>query len=195
MAKKPKTINELELVNFYENNNISVRKLSLLYGINSARCAEILKRRKSRKYAVNSARHGHLIPWNKGKDKSDPRIAASIKKMSHSRLKTGMRSGYQTIFNDILNKRVRLHDHVWHENTGHWPDHKNDEQIHHIDGDKNNNNIDNLLLVGVNEHSRIHKEYELVFLKLLKLNILAFDKKKRGIDWKSFYEMVKKLKK
>lgn len=195
MAKKIKQINELELVAYYENNDISVRNLSKKYGINSTRAASILKAHNSKKFKINSARHGHEKPWNKGLNKDDPRIAASLKKMSASRVKTGLRGGYETVFAEELGKRIKLHDYVWFKNTGHLPNGSAGEQIHHIDGDKANNNIDNLLLTNVSEHSRIHKEYEEVFIKLLKLGILRFDIEKRGVDWQSFNEMVDKLKK
>jgi hypothetical protein len=194
MAKKLKEINELELVDYYENNEISVRLLSRKFGINSARAADILKQHDSRKYKINSARHGHKKPWNKGLDKTDPRIAKSLKLMSTARVKTGVRSGYQTIFVEELGRRIKLHDYVWFKNTGYLPNGKNYEQVHHIDGDKNNNSIENLLLTNVSEHSKIHKEYEDVFFKLLKLGFIGFNKEKRGVDWDSFNEMVEKLK-
>lgn len=193
MAKKLKEINELELVNYYNHNEISVRSLSLRFGINSARVVDILRKHGSEKYKLNSAKHGHETPWNKGLDKTDPRIAKSLKLMSDARVKTGIRSGYRTIFVEELNRRIKLHDYVWFKNTGYFPNGKNGEQVHHIDGDKNNNTIENLLLTDVSEHSRIHKEYEDVFFKLLKLGFIKFNKEKRGVDWDSFNEMVKKL--
>ena len=194
MAKKLKEINELELVAYYESNDISVRRLSKKFGINSARSAEILKRHDSRKYKINSARHGHEEPWNKGKDKSDPRIAASIQKMSRSRLKEIKKDGYKSVYSEELGRAVKEHVYVWFKHTGHWPDSSIGEQVHHINGIKDDNRWENLLLTSVEEHTRIHKEYEDVCLKLLTLGLISFDKDKRGIDWNSFTEMVSKLK-
>jgi len=194
MAKQLKQINELQFLKDYESREVSIRVLCREYGINSARGTDILKRHNSRKYRIKSARHaGHPV-WNKGLSKKDPRVAAYSRKLSDVRVKTGVRSGYQTVFCNELNKRVKLHDYIWWQNTGHWPEGKKGEQVHHIDGDKDNNEFDNLLLTNVTEHSTIHKEYEDVFLRLLRLGVLKFDKVKRGVDWKSFDEMVNLLK-
>lgn len=43
---------------------------------------------------------------------------------------------------------------IWESHYGPIPDGK---EIHHIDGDRSNNNIDNLLLVTIQEHLAIHK--------------------------------------
>lgn len=194
MAKKLKQIDELELVAFYENNEISVRNLSKKFEINSARSAEILRRYNSRKYKINSARHGHDEPWNKGKDKSDPRIAASIKKMSQARLKETKKDGYKSVFAEELGKAVKEHVYVWFKNTGHWPNSAAGEQVHHINGVKDDNRWENLYLTSVEGHTRIHKEYEEVCLRLLALGLISFDKENGSIDWNSFTEMVNKLK-
>lgn len=50
------------------------------------------------------------------------------------------------------------------------------EQVHHIDGNKQNNDISNLcLLSSCGEHSRLHKQLEQVALQLLKEGIIYFD--------------------
>lgn len=50
------------------------------------------------------------------------------------------------------------------------------ERVHHIDGDKTNNNISNLcLLSSESEHSRLHKQLEQVAMQLLKKGIVYFD--------------------
>ena len=46
-----------------------------------------------------------------------------------------------------------LHDIVWENANGSIPD---GYEIHHIDGDKQNNDIENLKLVTPLEHKRIH---------------------------------------
>lgn len=38
---------------------------------------------------------------------------------------------------------------------------KDTEIVHHIDGDKTNNNINNLCLMTAKEHSRLHREKEI----------------------------------
>lgn len=194
MAKKLKEVNELELVKFYEENEISVRNLSKKFGINSARSAEILKRNRSRKYQINAARHGHEVPWNKGKNKSDNRIAASIEKMSKARLKEVKKDGYKSVFSKELGKAVKEHIYVWFQNTGHWPNSSMGEQVHHINGIKDDNRWENLYLTSVEGHTKIHKEYEEVCCRLLALGLLSFDKEKGCLNWNSFTEMVSKLK-
>ena len=64
---------------------------------------------------------------------------------------------------------------MWFKETGIWPDTKNGEQIHHIDGDKLNNKFENLVLVYVAEHTRIHKRYEDLVFKLIKKGYVSFD--------------------
>lgn len=50
------------------------------------------------------------------------------------------------------------------------------EQVHHIDGNKQNNDISNLcLLSSCGEHARLHKQLESVALELLKEGIIYFD--------------------
>lgn len=51
------------------------------------------------------------------------------------------------------------------------------EVIHHIDGDKANNNIDNLVLCdNAREHNIIHTEMELFVEKLIKEKRVKYDR-------------------
>jgi hypothetical protein len=50
------------------------------------------------------------------------------------------------------------------------------EHVHHIDGDKANNDIDNLVLLTVSEHKLAHDSYELVGRELLDRGIIKFDR-------------------
>ncbi|MBT7755445.1 MAG: hypothetical protein HN726_04600 [Candidatus Magasanikbacteria bacterium] len=50
------------------------------------------------------------------------------------------------------------------------------EQIHHIDGDKKNNDIDNLVLLSASEHKIAHDSYELVGRNLCKMGHIRFDR-------------------
>ena len=52
-------------------------------------------------------------------------------------------------------KTKRKHQVIMEEHIGRKL--KNNEVIHHIDGDKRNNEISNLLLTTRNEHAKIHK--------------------------------------
>lgn len=53
---------------------------------------------------------------------------------------------------------------------------KSGEIVHHIDGDKANNNIENLFLTTVNEHNKLHAESESIVFELVKCGIVVFDK-------------------
>jgi len=180
-------------IDYFVKNNVRFIDISEKFKISTSTISQHLKKRGI-KVDSQRTRRGRSS-WNSGKNKySDTRVAKNAKSLSDAKTKTGLRSGYQTIYVDELKKRIRLHEYVWFKNTGVWPDGKNREQVHHIDGDKLNNDFDNLLLVKTDEHSKIHKEYEIVFLKLLKLGLIKFDKIARGVDWRSFEELIKKLK-
>ncbi len=52
------------------------------------------------------------------------------------------------------------------------------QQIHHIDGDKLNNNIENLVFCeNTREHRNFHCQLEEIALQLVRENIIIFDKK------------------
>ena len=48
--------------------------------------------------------------------------------------------------------------------------------VHHIDGDKRNNNLDNLLLCTVEEHNNCHAKIEQLVFELYKDGMVDFDK-------------------
>lgn len=86
-----------------------------------------------------------------------------IKYNLHIKLKIQKSNGYM-YFNDknhplaIGNSgKVYYHRHVMSLYLGRWL--KSGEIIHHIDGNKINNNIDNLIIVDNVEHLRIHNSY------------------------------------
>lgn len=54
------------------------------------------------------------------------------------------------------------------------------ERVHHIDGDKTNNDISNLCLLSTeSEHAKLHKQLEQVAMQLLKKGIIYFDYKEK----------------
>ncbi len=56
----------------------------------------------------------------------------------------------------------------------------NGEQIHHIDGDKLNNSIDNLLLcANLTEHQLVHAQLEEIAYKLVREGKIIFDKEEK----------------
>jgi hypothetical protein len=50
------------------------------------------------------------------------------------------------------------------------------EIVHHIDGDKKNNNLENLYLTTIEEHNKLHAESESILFELYKKGIVIFDK-------------------
>ena len=50
------------------------------------------------------------------------------------------------------------------------------EVVHHIDGDKTNNNINNLDLCTINEHNNCHAKAELIVFELFKKGFVEYDK-------------------
>ena len=50
------------------------------------------------------------------------------------------------------------------------------EVVHHIDGDKTNNNLDNLYLTTVTEHNKLHAESESIIFELVKKGIVIFNR-------------------
>lgn len=50
------------------------------------------------------------------------------------------------------------------------------EVVHHIDGDKRNNRLDNLYLTTTAEHNKLHAESESIVFELVKLGFVTFDR-------------------
>lgn len=63
------------------------------------------------------------------------------------------RTGYFLASRKINGRRPRLHVYVWESVNGKIPD---GFHIHHLDGDKNNNEIENLAIMGAVEHVKLH---------------------------------------
>lgn len=65
------------------------------------------------------------------------------------------KSGYYLCTANINGVRYRLHRFIWVVYNGEIP---NGYEVHHKDGDKNNNNISNLELLSKEEHLKWHSE-------------------------------------
>lgn len=50
------------------------------------------------------------------------------------------------------------------------------EIVHHIDGDKRNNHLENLYLTNVAEHNKLHAQSESLIFELYKKGVIGFDK-------------------
>ena len=63
------------------------------------------------------------------------------------------KSGYFLSSRKINGKRCRLHVYIWEKENGPVPD---GYEVHHVDKNKNNNELDNLQLLTTEEHRKIH---------------------------------------
>lgn len=63
-----------------------------------------------------------------------------------------------------------------------------DEIVHHIDGDKTNNLLENLFLTTVEEHNKLHAETESIIFELVKKGFVTFNRQTAR------YEIADKLK-
>jgi len=95
-----------------------------------------------------------LSPWNKGtKDATKPNSTSFKIGPEHPRWK-GVDAHYYVV---PISKRVgpiALHRDIMEKYLGRKLDHS--EHVHHIDGDKHNNDIANLVVLSASEHARLH---------------------------------------
>ena len=108
------------------------------------------------------------------------------------------KTGYYLSSKKINGSRKRLHVYVWEYYNGPVP---KGFHIHHIDENKDNNNIENLKLISSSRHSKLHSKenvesnYEEIS-KNMKENALPkaieWHKSKEGREWhKKQYEKIK----
>lgn len=86
--------------------------------------------------------------------------------------------GYYITYNKELKKYNGSHRVIYEEYYG--IKLKSNQYIHHIDGNKKNNKIENLLLCnGCKEHTLIHKQLETISYQLIQEGYILFDKNKK----------------
>lgn len=107
--------------------------------------------------------------------------SCSAKLNPKKRKRTRLTNGYREIYHpdhNRKNKYIREHILVMSKHIGR--DVKYPENVHHLDGDKLNNNIKNLhLCKNVSEHTKIHKQLEDVARALFTIGFVEWDKKDR----------------
>ena len=100
----------------------------------------------------------------------------SAKLNTKIRKRTRLTNGYREIYHqdhNRKNKYVREHILVMSKHLGR--EVKYPENVHHIDGDKLNNSIDNLYLFpNVAEHSKLHKQMERLVQQMYKDGFVEF---------------------
>lgn len=98
---------------------------------------------------------------------------------------------------DSTGSRKRMHVYVWEHYNGLVP---NGYHIHHIDGDKSNNTIENLQLLSATEHEKLHGEMltdeqiECARKNMMKASAASIEwhKSQSGHEWhKKQYEKTK----
>lgn len=99
------------------------------------------------------------------------------------------KSGYYRSSQKINGKQVLLHRYVWEKYNGPIP---KDCSIHHIDGNKDNNSIENLKLLSTSEHSSMHtkdriaenpKQYAEDFVARTNDKAKVWHKSEAGKEW------------
>lgn len=106
------------------------------------------------------------------------------------------RTGYYLSSSSINGKRRRLHVYVWELNNGQVP---KGYQVHHIDENKYNNEIENLILLSRNKHLSLHGKENIEkfdrldeHLKEIRKKATEWHKSKEGREWhKKHYEKCK----
>ncbi|ANU28444.1 HNH endonuclease signature motif containing protein [Planococcus versutus] len=74
-------------------------------------------------------------------------------------------------------KRKRLHRSIWEHHNGEIPE---GYHIHHIDGNKNNNDISNLECMPAKEHAYLHGKY---LENILKMKRIQVEGQKKAAEW------------
>jgi hypothetical protein len=128
--------------------------------------------------------------WNAGLNKkSDKRVEDAARTLSNN--KGGNK---KNVWSEELSKPVKMYHYVWFRETGYWPNSKSDEQIHHIDGNADNNDISNLVLLKRDMHTKIHKQSEKLGLELIRLGFVKFDKESLTFDESELWKILEKSK-
>lgn len=108
------------------------------------------------------------------------------------------KTGYFLSAKEINGRRKRLHIYIWEYYNGDVP---KGYHVHHIDHDKNNNEIDNLMLITAKEHASLHgnswsEERRDKQLKILREKAIPeavkWHKSEESTEWhKKHYEATK----
>lgn len=185
MARQMEKSRVDEIIDYYVNNQVTINEVVKKFGTSTG---TIYKYLKERDIVVDPQRNRKgKKPWNSGLSKhTDNRVA------SYAKTKSGYinHSGYRKVWSDELKKTVNEHHYIWFKSTNYWPDTSNGEQIHHIDGNKLNNDFDNLMLVSVSDHTKIHKRYEELTCKLISKGYVSIDKQTGKLETEFLWRML-----
>lgn len=115
------------------------------------------------------------VPWNKGKKLSPEHREKVVKTLSSQRDQTGSKNPVWKGGRSMQNGYVIIHapDYPSSYSNGYVPEHRlvmerhldrlllRKEHVHHLNGDKTDNRIENLILLSNSEHARTHRKQEI----------------------------------
>jgi hypothetical protein len=81
--------------------------------------------------------------------------------------------GSEYKYSNTYGGRIREHIYLMQEKIGRQLE--KDEVVHHIDGDKLNNDISNLDLCTITQHNNCHAKSEKIVFELFKLGMVSYD--------------------
>ena len=108
---------------------------------------------KGKKALKPSYRKGKTWEGIWGKEKSNG-MKMNLRKQKYKGAISINNGGYYKIRSPITGKQHLVHQEVWKENN--YPTIPRKCGVHHLDGDKLNNQPDNLLLLDAQTHTRVH---------------------------------------
>ena len=127
MARKIEESKVREMIKYYKNHSVSLQDVSDKFNISRPTVWQYMKK-NSVKVDAQRTKVGKKA-WNSGLTKAtDDRVV----KYAKTKSKDYILDGYKMIWSDILNKSVREHHKVWHENTNKWPDFSKNEGFKNI---------------------------------------------------------------
>ncbi|KKN90778.1 hypothetical protein LCGC14_0223610 [marine sediment metagenome] len=142
------------LINEYINNNKEIQEIARENGV----CDSTISRRMDKLKIPKRGQKRENHPMWKGGKYTDMYGYVKIKNYNHPNVDSGNYIGEHTL---IMEKSIgRYLKHYGRNN-------KNNELVHHINGIKNDNRIENLFLCNnMSHHKNIHYNLEKVALKL-----------------------------
>ncbi len=154
-------ISKTELLELYHEKQHSIAEIALLKASSYKHVWRLLRHYQiTRRVAAKRNQTGAMnSSWKGGKVKDSHSGYWYVKHVGHHRTTRG---GY--VAEHILVAEKTLGRPV-----------NNDEVVHHIDGDRNNNSAENLYVIKKDRHPLLHKQLETIGLALFKQGRVLFD--------------------
>lgn len=170
-----------DYVRIRDNKEISYSRLKLVHDIQCDNCPIIFTKILERKQRTNSVKHLCSQCYSFG---HTARLLGHQSKIDKSKNKIGERRigkgkypeiylGYDTWHTTFQGYWAREHVYVMEEKLGYKI--PTGYVVHHIDGNKQNNIEDNLVLLTVEEHNNAHAKSESLVFQLVVDGLVVFD--------------------